>query len=86
MLLGIGLWRLFPPARLLTMVLAGISVLLASYGLLSMLMHRVNLSWTAIFVVVLLLVDFAVIAYLSLPSAKKLFEPRAAVHPTPGHS
>jgi hypothetical protein len=31
-------------------------------------------------------VDFAVIAYLSLPSAKKLFEPRAAVHPTPGHS
>ena len=72
--LGIGLWRLSKPFRVATMAWCGVAIALSGFGLLSTMMRRPGYHYSYALVVVLLAVDFAIIAYLSQAGVKHLFE------------
>ena len=76
--IGIGLWRLMPPARIAAVALAAIAVVLGGRGLVLMMMSRVSSPTSYAMVAGFLLVDSFVIWFLSQASVKSLFASTSA--------
>ena len=76
-LLGIGLRRLMPRARVAAMIFCGIILAWSSYLFLSALLHRTIEHWNFPLFAFNVLTDFAIIAYLAQSSVKKLFVGKA---------
>jgi hypothetical protein len=71
LVVGLGLWKLQEWARILTIVLAGLGLLVNGFGILGPLMsfHLIFLLWRA----VVLGLDVWVLVYLFQPHVKKAF-------------
>jgi hypothetical protein len=76
--LAIGVWRAARNFRLATMVWCGVGIVLSGYGLLSTMLQRPGYHYVLWLIVPILLVDFAVIGYLSQDSAKSWFSGEAS--------